>query len=395
MRAANNMALYTGQRSPQQPQGPLERRSGLVGWWLNLTAPPRPTTPVSRDVSERLRKAELTSLSLLPILALLIALVSNSLVSLATAQAVGLMAIVLVITAALNRSGYVRIAAYLVPSILFLLLAFSLISAPGLRLIGLPIYDLFVLPIFLISLTGERSAPWYFAALAIIFIVADYLLQPHDPVRVTAALSFDEISYEQTIFGVWGMINRHVALCFFAAFFGWLGARSVDLAIARADRAEEIAHLESLVADQKRALDYGIEQLTQAFVRSANGDYNARVTIPQQNPLWGIGAQMNTFVQRLASANQASFELERARQEAYRLAVALDDWRAGRVPIWPAPSGTVVDPLIQRLTGARPQIGDGNRSFNPPGAGGMGGAGGFGDAGGSGGSGGSSPFGWG
>jgi uncharacterized membrane protein YgcG len=393
MRAANNMALYTsqpGQRGPQ-PQGSLERRSGLVGWWLNLTAPPPPTGPVPRDVSERLRKAELTSLSLLPMLALLIALVSNSLVSLATAQAVGLMAIVLVITAALNRSGYVRVAAYLVPSVLFLLLAFSLISAPGLRLIGLPIYDLFVLPIFLVSLTGDRGAPWYFAVLAIVFIVADYLLQPHDPVQVTAALSFDEINYEQAIFGIWGMINRHVALCFFAAFFGWLGARSVDFAIARADRAEEIAYLESLVADQKRALDHGIEQLTQAFVRSANGDYNARVNIPQQNPLWSIGAQMNTFVQRLASANQASFELERARQEAYRLAVALDDWRAGRVPIWPAPSGTVVDPVIQRLTGARPQISDGSRPYNPQGDGGLGGTGGLG----SGGSGGSSPFSWG
>ena len=391
MRAANNMALYTGQpgqRSPQ-PEGSLTRRSGLVGWWLNLTAPPPPTGPVSRDVSERLRKAELTSLSLLPMLALLIALVSNSLVSLATAQAVGLMGIVLVITAALNRSGYVRVAAYLVPSVLFLLLAFSLISAPGLRLIGLPIYDLFVLPIFLVSLTGDRSAPWYFAALAIIFIVADYQLQPHDLVQVTAALNFDEISYEQAIFGIWGMINRHVALCFFAAFFGWLGARSVDFAIARADRAEEIAYLESLVADQKRALDYGVEQLTQAFVRSANGDYNVRVNIPQQNPLWSVGAQMNTFVQRLASANQASFELERARQEAYRLAAALDDWRAGRVPIWPAPSGTVVDPVIQRLTGARPQISDGSRPYNPHGDGGLGGTGGLG------GSGGSGPFNWG
>lgn len=357
----NSATTFSRTAGPQ-----IATRTGITGWWLNLTAPPRPAVPLSGAASERLRKAELTSFTLPPILAFLIALVSNSLVSLATAEAVGVMAVILVITAVLNRSGFVRVAAYLAPSALLLLLAFSLISAPGLRLIGLPIYDLFVLPIFVVSLTGDRSAPWYFAGLAIIFIVADYMLEPHQLVQVNATVAFDGIAYEQAIFGVWGMINRHVALCFFAAFFGWLGARSVDSAIARADRAEEIAHLESLVANQKRSLDYGVDQLTQAFVRSANGDYNVRVNIPQQNPLWGVGAQMNTFVQRLGAASQATYDLERARQETYRLATALDDWRAGRVPIWPAPSGTVVDPLVQRLTGARPQASDNSRQLNPP-----------------------------
>jgi hypothetical protein len=263
------------------------------------------------------------------------------------------MTFVLVVAAILNRTGRTRTAAYLVPSALGLLLALSVIAAPGLRLIGFPIFDLFVLPIFLVSLTGDRRAPWYFAFLAILFIVSDYFLQPHDLVTVIGTVRFDEIAYEQRIFGAWGMINRHVALCFFAAFFGWLGARSVDTAISRADRAEEIARLEGVVADQKRALDFGVEQLTQAFVRAANGDYNVRVSIPRQNPLWSLGAQMNTFIQRLQQAGQASFELERTRQEAFRLAAALDDWRAGRMPLWPAPSGTLLDAIIQRLSGNR------------------------------------------
>ncbi len=348
--------LSQGLPAPQ-PQPPTSdravSRSSLVGWWLNLTAPPEPKNILSRAQSERLRKAELTSLTLIPVFGFLIALVSNSLVSASTAQAAGLMAIVLVIAAVLNRTGRTRTAAYLVPSALGLLIAVSLISAPGLRLIGLPIYDLFVVPIFLVSLTGDRRAPWYFALAAIAFIVADYLLEPHQLVTGSGAVNFDGLAYEQAIFGVWGMINRHVALCFFAAFFGWLGARSVDTAIARADRAEEIVQLESVVADQKRALDYGVQELTQAFVRAANGDYNVRINIPRQNPLWSLGAQMNTFIQRLQQAGQASFELERTRQEAFRLAAALDDWRAGRMPLWPAQSGTLLDAIIQRLSGGR------------------------------------------
>ncbi|HET9109825.1 MAG TPA: hypothetical protein VFN78_03260 [Ktedonobacterales bacterium] len=354
MRAYNDVAQ--GLPAPQPPaRSRAAARSGLVGWWLNLTAPPEPTTTLSREQSERLRKAELTSLTLIPVFAFLIALVSNSLVSAATAEAAAVMAIVLVIAAALNRLGRVRTAAYLVPSALGLLIALSLVAAPGLRVIGFPIYDLFVVPIFLVSLTGDRRAPWYFAVVAIAIIVADYFLQPHQLVTGMGATNFDEIAYEQSIFGVWGMINRHVALCAFAAFFGWLGARSVDTAIARADRAEEIAQLESVVADQKRALDQGVQELTQAFVRAANGDYNVRVNIPRQNPLWSLGAQMNTFVQRLQQAGQASFELERTRQEAFRLAAALDDWRAGRMPLWPAPSGTVLDAIIQRLSGGSRQ----------------------------------------
>ncbi len=349
MQVYNDVA--SGYPSPQPPVSdrPVSR-TGIVGWWLNLTAPPEPRGLVTRAQSERQRKAELTSLTLVPVLAFMLALVSNSLVSAATAEAVGLMAGVLVAAAILNRAGRTRFAAYLVPSAVGLVIALSLVAAPGLRLIGFPIYDLFVLPIFLVSLTGDRRAPWYFALIAIAFITADYLLQPHQAVLV-GTTHFDEIAYEQAIFGVWGMINRHVALCFFAAFFGWLGARSVDTAISRAYRAEEIAHLESLVADQKRALDFGVDQLTQAFVRAANGDYNVRVNIPRQNPLWSLGAQMNTFIQRLQQAGQASFELERTRQEAFRLAAALDDWRAGRMPLWPAPSGTALDAIIQRLSG--------------------------------------------
>ncbi|HEY7849188.1 MAG TPA: hypothetical protein VIC27_03935 [Ktedonobacterales bacterium] len=346
--------MSQGLPSPQPSMsGRASTRSGLSGWWLNLTAPPEPDRILSHAQSERLRKAELTSLTLIPVFAFLIALVSNSLVSAATAEAAGVMAIVLIIAATLNRAGYTRTAAYLVPSALGLLLALSLVAAPGLRLIGFPIYDLFVVPIFLVSLTGNRRASWYFAFVAIVIIVADYFLQPHQLVTGMGAVRFDEIAFEQGIFGVWGMLNRHIALCFFAAFFGWLGARSVDTAIARADRAEEIAQLESVVADQKRALDYGVQELTQAFVRAANGDYNVRVNIPRQNPLWSLGAQMNTFIQRLQQAGQASFELERTRQEAFRLAAALDDWRAGRMPLWPAPSGTLLDAIIQRLSGNR------------------------------------------
>jgi hypothetical protein len=328
--------------------------------------------PLNAPVSERerIRKAELTSMMILAIFIILVALLSNSLTDPSTGEAVGAMFIFLIIASILNRTGRTRSAAYLVPIVFMLLIMAAIVQAKGgLTLIWFPAYDLLAIPVIISSLTADRTAPWILAAAASIFIVADFLLAPQGIIHAPAfgASAYQELQYQLSVWGPWGLVNRHVILVLSCGFLGWLGARSVDGAIRRADRAEEIAHLESLVADQKRALDYGVDQLTQAFVRSANGDFGARVNIPQQNPLWGVGAQMNTFVQRLGAANQASFELERARQEAYRLAIALDDWRAGRIPIWPAPSGTVVDPVIQRLSGARPQISDSSsRSLNPP-----------------------------
>ena len=262
--------------------------------------------------------------------------------------------------AALNRSGNVTPAGALL-TLLIMAAILEAVVAPGpLTLVYLPAYDMFVGAIVIAASILPRRMTFFAAALSIVLILADFALQPHGA-DVTAAIAQ---------YGPAAMVTRPIMEIVIVATVAYLWVRGLQEQVRRADRAEEIARLESLVADQKRALDYGVEQLTQAFVRSANGDYNVRVNIPQQNPLWSIGAQMNTFVQRLGAANQANFELERARQEAYRLATALDDWRAGRVPIWPVPSGTVVDPLIQRLTGARPQLGDGSQTYNPSDAGG-------------------------
>src|SRR5258708_36055364 len=149
----------------------------------------------------------------------------------------------------------------------------------------LPAYALFVLPIFLIPLIGDRKAPWAFALAAIAFIVGDFALQPHALITSAGASHFDSISYLVTAVTWWGGINRHVALALFAAFFGWLGARSVEAAMRRADQAEELAALEHAVAEQRRQLEYGVQQLLETHVRIANGDFNARAPLNQDHPL--------------------------------------------------------------------------------------------------------------
>src|SRR5262249_27467697 len=148
----------------RRPGTPLEdervlRRTGLIGWWLDLTAPSRPAGALGVAERERLRRAELTSLSILAVAGFLIALVSNSLADPSTGQAVGTMAIGLLIAAILNRTGQTQAwrttaAALIVPGLMMLLIIGAIIQAKGgLRLIWLPAYDLLALPIFISSLT--------------------------------------------------------------------------------------------------------------------------------------------------------------------------------------------------------------------------------------------------
>lgn len=339
--------------SQAPPNVSIGRREGLMGWWLNLTAPPWPDYPIPVAQRERLRKAELTSFSILAIFAFLIALVSNSLADPTTAQAVGLMAIFLMVAAILNRTGRTRTAAYLVPGVLMLLLAAVVIQEKGLALIGLPIYDLFVIPVVLVSLTGNRNAPWVFALVAIAFVVGSYQLEQPQVITLTNGGTFNGILYEQQIFGVWGMINRHVSLLFFAAFFGWLGARSVDHAIARADRAEEIARLEHAIAEQTRQLEEGVRAIQQTHVRIANGDFAARAPLAQDHILWQISVSLNNMIQRLQRSADAEQMLKRTKAEVDRLMEEIQRARAGQRPLWPVPSGTPLDPLIAEIAGRR------------------------------------------
>src|SRR5690348_9388338 len=165
-------------QSPQsisQVAVPLHRRSGMGAWWLNLTAPPRPSGILALFERERIRKAELTSYSILAVFFFLLMLVSDTLTQSSARFAVIGMAIGLCVAALLNRAGWTRTAAYLIPALLMVfIMAAILMASGGLSLPWMPTYDLFAIPIFLSSITLDRRAPWILAPIAIAFILLDF-----------------------------------------------------------------------------------------------------------------------------------------------------------------------------------------------------------------------------
>jgi hypothetical protein len=109
----------------------------------------------------------------------------------------------------------------------------------------------------------------------------------------------------------------------------FLWVRGATQALLRADRAEEIAKLEhdmALQAEaealQKQQLDISIQKIVEAHMRVANGDFNARVPLTQDNVLWQVSGSLNNLlarVQRLrqeaAQSQQLQYMLKQAREE--------------------------------------------------------------------------------
>ena len=259
----------------EAPNNRLWLRRGVIGWWLNLTAPARPLKPASIAEQERIRKAELTSLSILAVFLLIIALVSNSLANIATAEAVVIAAIGLTAAAVFNRFGWTRTAAYLVPSIIMLSLVASLAKENAIRVIVFPLYDLFALPIVISGFIADRRAPWILMLIALFCTLYDYSYAPHELITGVGAVRFDELGYDLSIFGWWGMINRDVAILFFAAFFSWQGALSVGKALASADRADELAALHKQQQHKAEEITQTIagfvDEIVAVFAAQANG----------------------------------------------------------------------------------------------------------------------------
>lgn len=303
-------------RTVPKIDAPLPPRSGIVGWWLNLTAPPRPAGILMLSERERIRKAELTSYGILAVFAFLLIVVSYALTVPSTRMAILVMAIGLCTAILFNRSGWTRTAAYLVPLLLMAMIMLAIVtSSGGLSLVWMPTYDLLAIPILLAAITLDRRAPWILAFLAAAFILLDFFFQPHSVIRAPGVVNFDHIAYSERSIGWWGMVNRPLALVGFAAFLSWLGAHSVEQAIARADHAEETLRLQRSFAEAEakrtEQVNGFIQELVEAFVAQASG-VERYLEVPEDHPLATTVQLLNQRLERLRGGSQN--EVWRARQ---------------------------------------------------------------------------------
>lgn len=318
------------------------------GWWLRFTAPPgadqyeRANTHKER---ERLRRSQLTSWTapfvfFAPLLLLQQAQNGDK----GTIIAIGVLMATSVVALGFNRAGNQVVAALLLVLAMDAVIEGTIITAPGGLSSGwLLTFDLFVIPLIAVGVLLGRGFLWGFMLFHVGCILGDFYLLPHaaDLVTLIAQWNSPTIAFA-----------RPIIIQIGACLLSFLEVRSTDQAILRADRAQEIAELQQTIAEEKRQLEAGVQEIVGILTQAANGHFGIRASLPQGDALWQVASSLNNLFVRLQSSKQKEGMLHQTEQDILYLREALQATLLGRPATWPLPSGGPLDPLIRDLRAA-------------------------------------------
>jgi len=291
-------------------------------WWYRIASPAEPPNTAPFEARERFRRGRTGSKVVFAVfiiyLAAFPAAFSRTDHTLVTILSAGVLALILAII--LNRLGYVTLAGIIVVAAITASPVTDILTIPGgLSVSVIPIYSILVLP--LMCAVSFLPAWWVFiVALGnSLFILYTAIFMPHTA-EIDAALKKSSID----------IVTPIILSQLIISVVAYIWVMSAVRALRRADRAEEIANLEHQLAvsaetamQQKEQLEAGIQKIVETHTRVANGDFNARAPIAQDNVLWQVSSSLNTFLSRMQrsrqEAQQARIELEQLREEVRML----------------------------------------------------------------------------
>ncbi|HLW02222.1 MAG TPA: hypothetical protein VKT82_26440 [Ktedonobacterales bacterium] len=339
----SNPSLLQQTRAASVPQR-------LWAGWLWLTGPQAERFGSDLASQELLRRSRLISAVLAILVLVLCFFIPSGLggyslvwVQIATMASCG------VLVAVLNRVGRVTLSALVMTLLVDITLAqFLLFSLPKLNTTNLADLDLFTIAVLIGGILLPRWLIASTSALQICLIILLFVLKPHDPV-----LDAEIGKYEAGL--AYAALTDPILLQICGASIALLYAWSVERALLRANRAEELAearaHISAQareIAGQKHRLEEGIALLQDAQARVANGEYGARISL-QKNELLPVAVSFNLMAERLSrneQAQQAYRRLTAAVQQLLEAFVALGQQME---PAGFTPTGTLADQLFPFL----------------------------------------------
>jgi hypothetical protein len=310
--------------------------------WYHLSAPTGELGGFMGVSRERVRRGQLASMILLVVILLQLLTLLDTVLSgnYRSLPVVALSLAICALAVPVNRQGSTAVAGILVITVIDLGCGLLLLTTPnGLDVGDLPAYDVLAESVLVAVSLLPLTSVFLVALGNCVFILADLAFQPH-----TAALGHLLAAPH-----LYDVLSRPIGLQLVTALVSYLWVRSAVRASARADRAEEIAELRRCEAERSRQLEAGIQQLLETHVRVSNGDFLARATLSRDNVLWQVGASLNLLLARLHRARDAEDELRRLREDVARITAAVRESKFGRWSRGQAPSGTLLDPLVQEL----------------------------------------------
>ena len=317
----------------------------LASRWLSIASASTHNLQETLDEREMARRSDLIAWLALGMLGGLV-MVSPIAIGDGIAALAFLCFLVLQIAAiSLNRAGHISLAGIvLVVSFDAAIFAYMWSSPLGLTMGQLPNYDAFAVSVVIAASVLPRRSGFVVAALNSAAIVADYLIRPHNANVIADAALYPSVT-NQTV----SLLVRPIALQFVFALVAFLWVRGTDLAIRRANRAEEIAILEYRELERTSTLEEGVRYLHQTLAEWAQGNFAHRVPLMPLGILEQIRGDLNAFMERYGPIMDASYYLRWLQTECSYLTAGLEGWLRGQPVVWPEPSGTPLDHAINLL----------------------------------------------
>ena len=290
-------------------------------WWYRLSCLPEPATSAPLAQRELYRRARLVSLFIFLMQVFVITSLPAGFSGTNPFLAVVLIFAFIANVAAMvcNRTGLVTIAGLLVVFNVELSISTNIITTPhGLSLTAVPLFDILVIPLVLAASLLPTGFVFLFAALNSAFVILGMFFLPHTP-DLTAALKTS----------TFGLVSLPVFIQIILAVIAFFWVRGANQAIARADRAEQIALLEHEIsesrqaqAEQKEQLEGAIQVIAQALAQANQSDTYQRIPT-QGNVLWEIAGPINNMIARLQRLRYTEAEHQQYQKELTMLLTAL------------------------------------------------------------------------
>ena len=241
----------------------------------------------------------------------------------------------------LNRLKMVSIAGIIVVLCFVASPTTNILTTPGgVNTSALPVFGLLVLPVM--CAVSFLPPAWVFVVAAINSLFTFY------------ALKFVPTSGElhnviQVAFP--GIVTPILLGQWIVATVAFLWVRGAREAIRRADRAEEIARLESMEIKRQeeqlelaRQIDQGIQQIiTTISAVVTRSDLTLRVPLGQENILWRASTSINNLLSRLQGFKQSQEELQKTHAVATQVVQCMRDGKPIPLTTW---TQTPFDPVI-------------------------------------------------
>lgn len=331
-------------------QAEREKASWLEPWY-RLSSPQAPAADAELAERELYRRGRLTSTVLLIFLVLAIVFLPVAIFSSAKFLLPMMVAVIVIVAISVvcNRFGKITAAGVILVASVEIAFMISLRTQHGgLSVYNLPTLDMLVLPELLAVSLLPAPSVFVIALVNTVFIWVAL-----DTSLIPRAQDL-QILLSQSGYSV---LIRPIIIQILVAIVTFLWVRSTQRAIARADRAEVIAQLEHAIAQQehqaaqqKRQLEVSIQQIVQAHTQIANGDYDVRIPLTQDNVLWQIAGSLNNLLARLQRYRQDAQQSQYLLREINRLIDEIRRAKAERQVLNVPRTGTPLDMLLFELT---------------------------------------------